>query len=315
MSKLIPLFLSIWALLLVTSCGNGSKRVVETDTLVSGEIKIAVDESFKPIVEEQLQVFLALHPEATITPIYCSEVEAIRYLLADSVRLAITTRALTTQEVSYLNEKKFFPRSIPLASDGVALITHKENCDSLLTVQQFKKMVTGEVTEWKSLFPESTLGAIQVVFDNPNSSSVRYVIDSITAGKPLLNHLKALNTNPEVIDYVATHPAAMGIIGVNWIGNEADSTRLSFHRSIRVMALSRGEVAEETNSYQPFQAYLALGKYPFTRTLYGVLNDPKSGLPSGFLNFLTSFRGQRIILKSGLVPATEAVRIVDIKAE
>ena len=41
----------------------------------------------------------------------------------------------------------------------------------------------------------------------------------------------------------------------------------------------------------------------------------KSGLPSGLTSFLTDFRGQRIILKSGLVPATAAVRIVDAKEE
>ncbi|MGL4851352.1 MAG: PstS family phosphate ABC transporter substrate-binding protein [Phocaeicola sp.] len=314
MGKLTYLFVGILCLL-TASCGKLSKQLAEEDTLVSGHIKIAIDESFKPIVEEQLQVFLALHPEASITPIYCNEVEAIHYLLQDSVRVAITTRALTTDEEHYLNKKKFFPRSVPIASDGVALITHKENPDSLLTVHQFKQVVTGEVTEWKELFPESPLGSIQLVFDNPNSSSVRYVLDSITGGAALPNHLKALKTNPEVVNYVAMHPEALGVIGVNWIGNSADSTRLSFHESVRVLALSKEWVAQPANSYKPFQAYLALGEYPFTRTLYAVVNDPKSGLPSGFLNFLTGFRGQRIILKSGLVPATAAVRIVDIKTE
>jgi len=36
-------------------------------------------------------------------------------------------------------------------------------------------------------------------------------------------------------------------------------------------------------------------------------------LPSGLTTFLTSDKGQRIILKSGLVPATQPVRIVHIK--
>lgn len=314
MKKQIYLILAILGVL-ATSCQSHSKQPGEEDTLVSGHIKIAVDESFKPILEEQLQVFLALHPEASITPIYCSEVEAVQYLLSDTVRLAIITRSLSAGEVRYLNDKKFFPHSIPIASDGLALLTNQANPDSLLTVAQFKQVVTGEVTEWKELFPNSPLGAIQLLFDHPNSSSVRYVRDSIIGGEPLSNHLKAYKTNPEVLNYVATHPNAMGVVGVNWIGNSADSTRLSFHQAIRVVALSKATVAEPTTSYQPFQAYLALGQYPFTRTLYAVVNDPKSGLPSGFLNFLTGFRGQRIILKSGLVPATAAVRIVDIKTE
>jgi len=43
------------------------------------------------------------------------------------------------------------------------------------------------------------------------------------------------------------------------------------------------------------------------------LNDPRSALPWGFASFLASDRGQRIILKSGLVPATQPVRVVNIK--
>ena len=92
-------------------------------------------------------------------------------------------------------------------------------------------------------------------------------------------------------------------------------TRLSFNDVIRIMAVSRADSATVGNSFKPYQAYLALNQYPLTRNVYILLNDPKSGLPSGLTSFLTDFRGQRIILKSGLVPATAAVRIVDVKEE
>lgn len=81
------------------------------------------------------------------------------------------------------------------------------------------------------------------------------------------------------------------------------------------MAVSRADSATVENSFKPYQAYLALNQYPLTRNVYILLNDPKSGLPSGLSSFLTDFRGQRIILKSGLVPATAAVRIVNVQDE
>jgi putative phosphate ABC transporter phosphate-binding component len=202
-----------------------------------------------------------------------------------------------------------------MATDGLALIVNKQNTDSLITVDQFKEILTGKVTDWKQLNPASRLGELQLVFDNPNSSTVHYVLDSICGGMPLSKDLKAQKTNPEVISYVAKNPAALGVIGVNWIGNPADSTRLSFNDVIRIMAVSRADSATVGNSFKPYQAYLALNQYPLTRNVYILLNDPKSGLPSGLTSFLTDFRGQRIILKSGLVPATAAVRIVDVKEE
>ena len=222
---------------------------------------------------------------------------------------------MTRQEMAFFNDKKFFPVSVKMATDGLALIVNKQNTDSLITVDQFKEILTGKVTDWKQLNPASRLGELQLVFDNPNSSTVHYVLDSICGGMPLSKDLKAQKTNPEVISYVAKTPAALGVIGVNWIGNPADSTRLSFNDAIRIMAVSRADSATVENSFRPYQAYLALNQYPLTRNVYILLNDPKSGLPSGLTSFLTDFRGQRIILKSGLVPATAAVRIVDVKEE
>jgi phosphate transport system substrate-binding protein len=309
--SVIKLFFLSLAVLLV-SCQTKSTDKF-TDTLTAGVIPIAVDISFQPIVQEELDVFESVYPKAGIVPTYTSEVEAINLLLKDSVRLAIATRPLSVNEEASLRSKKFAPRSYKLATDGVALITNNRNPDSLITVSQIRDILIGKATNWKDIFPTSKLGQFQVVFDNQNSSTVRYAIDSICNGESLSNKLHAQKTNLEVIDYVSKTPNAIGVIGVNWLGNENDTTNLSFKKEIRVMAVSGEETATVANSYKPFQAYLFYGYYPLTRNVFIILNDPRSSLPSGLTTFLTSDRGQRIILKSGLVPATQPVRIVHIK--
>lgn len=306
--------LSLILLLLSAGCQNKNKSGL-TDTMTSGRIKIAVDETFRPILQEEIDVFDALTPMAEIVPIYCSEVEAVNLLLKDSVRLAITTRTLTKEEMESFNSRKFFPREVKLATDGIALIINNQNPDSLISVSQLKEILTGEVTDWKQLYPGSKLGKLQLVFDNPNSSTVRFAVDSICRGKALSNDLKAQKTNPDVIRYVGETPGAIGVIGVNWIGALTDSVNRSFTSEVRVMAVSKASEATVSNSFKPYQAYLATGDYPLSRSLYVLLNDPRSALPSGFTAFLTSDRGQRIILKSGLVPATQPVRIVNVKDE
>lgn len=302
-------------LAVVSACRSKSGEG-PTDTYSSGVIAIAADESFEPIVQEEIDVFESLYPLAGIVPRYTTEVEAINLLLKDSVRLAIATRTLTEEEMNSFHSRKFYPREIKLATDGLALIVNRANQDSLMTVRDFSRILTGEAKEWKEVNPNSRLGAIQVVFDNKNSSTVRFAMDSICGGKPLAEgNVSALKTNRQVIDYVAKNSGAIGVIGVNWLGNRSDTTNLSFREEVRVMAVSAGDVATSENSYKPYQAYLYYGNYPLARPIYALLNDPRNALPWGFTSFMTSDKGQRIILKSGLVPATQPVRIVHVNDE
>lgn len=301
-------------LALLSAC-QGKPKDSRTDTYTSGVIAIAADESFRPIVQEEIDVFEGLTPLAGIVPRYVTEVEAVNLLLKDSLRLAITSRRLTPEEMNSFNSRKFFPQEIKIAIDGLALITNPNNPDSLITVNELRSILTGETKQWKELYPSSRLGDIRLVFDNKNSSTVRFAADSICKGAPLSSDLKALKTNREVIDYVARTPNAIGIIGVNWLSDRNDSTGLSFSREVRLMSVSAAAEATPQNSFKPYQAYLYYGDYPLTRSIYALLNDPRSALPWGFASFLASDRGQRIILKSGLVPATQPVRVVNVKDE
>ena len=301
-------------LTLLSACQSKPKDG-QTDTYTSGVIAIAADESFQPIVQEEIDVFEGLFPLAGIVPRYVTEVDAVNLLLKDSLRLAITSRRLTPEEMNSFNSRKFFPQEIKIATDGLALITHLGNPDSLISVKDIRRILTGDAKQWKDIYPASRLGDISLVFDNKNSSTVRFAVDSICKGVPLSSQLKALKTNREVIDYVARTPDAIGIIGVNWLSDRNDSTGLSFSKEVRLMSVSAADKAMPDNSYKPYQAYLYYGDYPLARSIYALLNDPRSALPWGFASFLASDRGQRIILKSGLVPATQPVRVVNVKDE
>lgn len=304
-----------FGLVFLGACHNKPKDG-RTDTYSSGVVSITADESFAPIIDEEIDVFENMYPLAGIVPIYTTEVEAITLLLKDSVRLAIATRTLTQEEKESFYSRQFRPREIKLAVDGLALIVNRSNPDSLLSVHDFRRILTGEAKQWKDIYPDSRLEEIQVVFDNKNSSTVRFAIDSVCEGKPLTaENVSALKTNEQVIDFVSKTPNAIGVIGVNWLGNRKDTTNLTFRDDITVMAVSADKIATRSNSYKPYQAYLFYQNYPLTRPIYALLNDPRNGLSWGFASFLSSDKGQRIILKAGLVPATQPVRIVHVNEE
>ena len=315
MIKIKFIFIAIiFVVLSFFSCSR-EKKDKYTDTLTEGVISVAIDETFAPILQDEIAVFESVFPKAGIVPVFTTEGNAIELLLKDSVRMAITTRALTDKELKSLQARKFQPRLYRLASDAIALVVNKSNSDTLITVDQLRQILLGKVTNWNQIYPNSTLGKIVTVFDNANSSTVRYAIDSVCGGQPLATNLNAQSTNREVLEYVAKTPQAIGIVGVNWLANKVDTTNLSFNDIVKVMSVSNETVATVEGSYKPFQAYMFYDSYPLTRNIFIILNDPRSSLPTGFTSFLTSQRGQRIILKSGLLPATQPLRVVHVKDE
>lgn len=303
---------AVIAFVLVCSCKN-DKTDRHTDTVRSGVIQIGVDENFAPIIQQEIDVFEAKNQTAGIVPIYTTENEAINLLLKDSVRMIVTSHKLTKDQHKYLESKKMFAQEAKIATDAIALIVNKNNPDTLFTVSEIRKIMTGEITEWKAFRNNSRLGKIKLVFDNEQSSTIRYAIDSICGGKPLYEGLYAQGSNQKVIEYVSSDLNAIGVIGVDWVGNDSDTTNLSFNNKVTVASLSNETVALKTNSYKPYQAYMALQYYPFLRDIYIIITDPRVGLATGFTSFICSDKGQRIILRAGIVPATQSLRVVNVR--
>jgi phosphate transport system substrate-binding protein len=297
-------------LFLLWSCAARDDKGNFLDTTTSGHVKIAVDESLKPLLDTELDTFEALYTRAHIDIIYTSEEEAMNLLLNDSVRLAIITRGLLPTEAEILKKLRLEPTQVSIAKEGVATIFNKQSADSTISKSQLRDILTGKIATWAQLRKGGPKDSIQVVFDQPTSGIVRYFKDSLNIDK-LARNCFAVKGNAAVIDYIAAHRTAIGVIGATWISDADDSTSNVFLSTVRV-----GGVSLDTGEYyQPYQAYIAQGQYPLIRNIIVINREGRTGLGSGFLAFLSGEKGQRIILKAGLVPATMPVRIVQIKRE
>ena len=299
------LFLSVILLFLLPfgSCKKKPKDKWD-DSLHSGIIKIACDESFKNLMDAEINAFEAnCNYLAIINPIYSNENEVIRLLTEDSVRLALTTRELNVLEKKTVEEKRMFVRSFLIAFEGIALLINNTNTDSIIGLPTIKKILTGEITEWTQINPDSPLGTIRVIFNNNQSGIIRYIVDSIAKSRNLSPNLYAMNNSDELIEKICELPNAIGIVGYNIINNEVKWKSSSLHEKLRLMRISKEEKVNLQNTYLPFAGDIKNEDYPLWRAIYVLLSDPKSGLSSGFSIFLANDIGQTVILRSGLLPA------------
>lgn len=311
-SSLLTIGFSL-SIVLFGACSDKKPKDGRTDTASSGTISYVADESFSPILDEERSVFEMSYPQAHLRPIYTNESDGINQLLQGKQWLVFAARSFKPSEVENLRQRQFLGQSIKVAYDALALIINNANKDSIISVQQFRDILAGRITRWSQLGASSVKGDINIVFDNPKSSTVHYVEDSILGGKPITNpNATAVKRTAEVIDYVEKTPNAIGIIGNNWLNDRRDTTNLTFKKQIRVMSVSRIHPATPTSGRKPYQYYIYNGEYPLVRTIYALLNDPRRALPTTFVHFVQSPRGQLIILKSGLLPVYGNINIRDV---
>ncbi len=284
-------FFGFFLLAVLVSCREKpAPQVKGDDTFITGRAQFLVDESFEPIIEQEAYIFKALYPEAKPEFIYKTENDVMRLFLNDSIRVAILSRDLKPNELDVLKKRNFAPYVNRFAIDAITLIVNEKSNDTLITVNQIKQMLSGKYNTDKS-----------VVFDNPNSSLVRYLKDF--SGDDLKQkNIYALKSNKDVITYVSEHPNSIGIVGFSWL-DDPDKDYADAVSKVKIVGV-RDENNDKapTEYFKPSQETLALKQYPLSRGLYILDSSGKMGLAAGFAAFLKNETGQRIILKSGLLP-------------
>jgi len=282
-------------------CRHKPSKVQENDTAISGTAKLLADESFRPILEEEQYVFKSLYPDTKPELLFKTETEVVKLLMSDSIRTAILARELSDAEMKILTARTLPPEVTPFAHDAVAIIVNEQSTDTLITVNELKQLLNGQIKADKN-----------VVFDNPNSSLVRYLKELAGNSQLKQKNVYALNTNKDVITYVSEHSNAIGIVGYNWL-NEPDADYAAAAAKVKIVAVKGNDDDKAATQYfKPSQVTLALKQYPLSRNLYYINCTGREGLATAFADFLHSDRGQRIILKSGLLPDSIPSREINI---
>lgn len=297
---------------LLSSCNQLGKRATN-ETPTRGSIRISVDESFEPILKTEIFTFTSIYPSAEITAQYKPEVDVINDFMNDSVKVIVTSKKLTDYQIQYLRDTQIIARTTTFAYDALALITNKNNVDTLMKYNTVRDIFRGTIKNWNQVNPRSGLGGIRVIFDNNKSGNVRYFKELFETDS-LGNNFYAVNSNTEVINFVSRNEDALGIISVNWISDKDDATIREFLRSVNVLAVSH-QFLEDGYYYWPQQGSIYNKEYPFVRDIYLISRETFAGLGSGFINWLCAEQGQRIVLKSGLVPGTMPIRLVQVKQQ
>jgi phosphate transport system substrate-binding protein len=296
-SKVVGIVLLVF---LFAMCNQKSKNDTK-ETILKGSIDITVDETVKPIIDDQVAVFEGTYYGAKIIVKPKSEVELINDLLNQKAKVVVTARDLTAEELLRFEKSKIKPRVTPFAIDAIALISNKSNNDTLIALKSVLDFMQGK----------KDTGIKGLVFDNPNSSTVHYMKELAKVKDIPSAGVFSFKTNNEVIKFVSENEGMIGVVGVNWL-SQPSPDMVDFIKKVNILGVKG---LKENKYYYPSQNDLAEEKYPLARGLFIINCQGYSGLGMGFSSFVAGDIGQRIILKSSLMPVKTPGRKLQIRSQ
>jgi len=311
--------------MLVTACGD--RRPKSTST--RGLARIMCEESFQSVLEQEIAVFEYQYPEASIMPEYINEHDALDSLFNNKVDLIIISHDLTTEQKKALKKLGRGYRTKMIAVDAIAVIVNKANDIDELSMDDLRDIFTGKVTRWGEVFPTKLKNdTIKVMFDGSGTGVVHYMKDKFLNGGKFGPHVYARGSSSDVFDAVQQYKNVIGFIGVSWITSDLKSAEMpieqkyeelktqnevsviDFTDRIKVMPV-RGD--DKIQGVKPYQAHIYTGDYPLVRSIWAIDASYNGMLDHGFFTFLTGVIGQKIILQTGILPAAEPVRYVEVQ--
>nr|WP_317630736.1 substrate-binding domain-containing protein [uncultured Flavobacterium sp.] len=263
------------------------------ETPVQGTAIVLVDETIFPVIEDAEAVFENIYDKADLNLIPKAQNEIYVDLLKDEGRIAILARDLEPKEIEYFNQIPVYPVRTHIATDAIAFITAKTAKDSIIQYAEIEKILKGEKSDKK------------LYFDNSNSSTVHTLLKHFNIDKIPAENVFAAKSNSEVIQNSTKDINAIGIVGVNWL-TQPGKLQPQVDQ-IKVLG-----IVKDSKIVKPNQTELMDKSYPFTRDIYLINIQGKTGLGMGFASYLAGDDGQRIILKAGLLPTRMPTREINI---
>jgi phosphate transport system substrate-binding protein len=292
---------------------GGCDYTVKKSSSTTGELSVGVDEGVFPLMQEEASEFMRLNKDSKLTLTAKTSKEVIAELNSGVFKTIIVGRELTKDEADVFAANKIEIKKSKFALDGIGVIVNPKNQLRKLNFNELKRIFTGEQTDWKDLDGDNkdvTTGKIKVFIARKNASVHDIFREKVLAGADFSQGDAVCSTSSQMMTEIKNNENAIGFISMAWITVSNDTLDES------VKPLKIASVNPQTGAIGNYislhQAYIADRSYPLVTEAFIMSTDFSMNLSVGFSSFVLSYDGQRIVLKSGLVPVTQPVKIIQL---
>ena len=244
---------------------------------LSGNVATGGSTSMKNVIAALTEGFAEVEPGVTVSYDPTGSGAGITGATDKTLDIGLSSRALKEDEKSAVD-------GTTVALDGIAIIVNKDSKVTDLTVEQLKKMFTGEITNWKEVGGED--GEI-VLVGREAGSGTRDGFESIVDVKDSCKYAQELTATGAVISAVEANPLAIGYASLSAVGD-----------TVAMVTVEGVECSEAT---------VKDGSYKIQRPFVFVTNKSValSEQAQAFMDFAASKDAADLIRTAGAVPVNE----------
>lgn len=255
-----------------------------TATAFAETIVIKGSTTVLPIAQAALEAYMKANPGVKISLSGGGSGEGIKALIDGSTDIATSSREIKASEIALAKTKGVSPTAAVVAIDAIVPIVNPKNRVADLTIDQLSQIYQGKITNWKEVGGDD----LQIVAVSRDSSSGTFESWS----ELVLNKAKVTPraqmqaSSGAIVQAVSKNRYALGYIGLGYLD-----------KTVKALTVSGVQASAAT----------AIAKtYPVARPLYLYTNGKPKGEAARFIAFVLGPEGQKIVARTGFVPAAGA---------
>ena len=242
---------------------------------VSGTVSMAGSTSMEKLANAVAESFMAKYPGVTVTAEFTGSSAGVESLLAGSVDIGNSSRALKDEEKTAGAVENI------VAIDGIAVAVDPANTVTGLTKDQLISIYTGETKNWSEV---GGADAPIVVVGREAGSGTRGAFEELLEIEDACAYASELDSTGAVVAKVASTPGAIGYVSLDALDD-----------SVTALALEGVEATVEN---------IKAGSYflsrPFVMATKGEVSAQSDGVKTLF-DYLASDEGKEVITGVGLI--------------
>jgi phosphate transport system substrate-binding protein len=255
----------LWnVVLLILMAFSGCQRTQEGLSVVGST-------SVEPFAEALAEEFMNQHPREKIFVQGGGSSAGIQAVRTGAAEVGMSSRKLMNGETDLI--------SVPIIYDAIAVIVHRENPLDDLTLDQIRKIFSGEFTRWGELRGKDR--TITLV-TREEGSGTREAFQSMVMGKKEIS-LGALvqDSNGAIRQVVADDRNAIGYISLGLVNERVKAVKI--------------------DGVEPSVENILDQRYKIVRPFLFVFKFNPRGTAKEFLDYILSPPGQKLLVQEGLV--------------